>query len=178
MFSALGSVLCVLTGYVNYKSTDGPLATGILAFWIFSFNFLSFLDSIIWGSGNSEQWWDGKIYCDINSRIKSAVPIGIPGAAIGLCRFLADTTSQHILQQDVHKPRSVFIDCFLGLILPFINAVLKFVVTPSRYIISGVNGCTGVTDDSWPAIPLYWLWPPVLSVVAAIYAGILVHIHY
>ena len=130
--SGIGSLLCILTAYVNYKSTEGPLATMILATWIFNYNFLSFVDSIIWAGGIPQEWWDGKIYCDINSRIKSAAPIGIPGAAIGLCRFLADTTTQHISQQEGNRFKSNLIDLFFGLIIPIINAALKFIISPSR----------------------------------------------
>ena len=138
---------------------------------------VSFLDSIIWANSNAREWWDGKIYCDITSRIKSAVPIGIPGAAIGLCRFLADTTAQHVSQQEVHKFKNNLIDLFFGIFLPLINTALKLIVTPSRYVISGVNGYTGITDDSRPAILLYYLWSPLLCFVAAGYAGIASYVH-
>lgn len=170
--SGIGSFLCIITSYVSYKSTEGSFATMILAAWVFSLNFLSFLDSIIWASGNSDEWWDGKIYCDINSRIKSAAPIGIPGATIGLCRFLANTTTQHRPQQGNSKLKSIAFDIILGLVLPILNAPLKFIVSPTRYIIDGVNGCTGTTDYSWPSILLYWLWSPLLTAIAAVYAGI------
>jgi pheromone a factor receptor len=165
--SGTGSLLSVLTAYVNYKSPKNPPSAMIFAGWVFMGNFLSFLDSIIWAGSNPEEWWDGQIYCDISSRIKSEFSIGIPGASIGLCRFLAETTLQ--LSQEVNRG---FFDIFFGLILPLLNSALKFTVSPTRYMISGVNGCTGVTDDSWPGIPLYYLWNPVLSIVAAIYAGI------
>ena len=172
IFSGIGSLLCILTGYVNYKSKEGPLATLILTFWIFAINFLSFLDSIIW-TNDPQQWWDGKIYCDINSRIKSTAPIGVPGAAIGVFRFLADTTIQHTSQQGGrNRFKSNVIDLLLGLLLPGINAGLKYFVAPNRYIIDGVNGCNGSTDYSWPGIFLYRLWPPVFSVVTTVYAGI------
>lgn len=131
------------------------------------------MDSIIWSSEDIDTWWDGKVYCDIGSRVKSAFPIGVPGAAIGICRFLADATnpnpSQNDLQYTVFKRN--MIDLFLGLILPLINMGLKYIVNPSRYWIVGVNGCTGITALTPASIPLYYLWSPVLSLIASIYAG-------
>lgn len=65
------------------------------------------------------------------------------------------------------------IDLFLGVLLPLINMGLKYIVNPSRYYIVGVDGCSGVTALSWPSIPLYYLWSPVLTFIAACYASTL-----
>lgn len=170
---AMGSLLSVLTVYVDHKSPENPPSAMILAGWLFIDNFLLFLDSIIWTTSNTDEWWDGKIYCNIASRIKLAFPIGIAGASIGLCRFLAQTT--RLNSQEVNRFQNKFIDIFLGLILPIINAALLFIVSPYRYAIRGINGCAGVVDWSWPSIPLYYLWSPVLSIVAAVYAGTSLH---
>lgn len=174
IFCGTGSLLSILSIYINHKIPENPLSSTILAGWIFIGNFLQFIDSITWASSDSTEWWDGKVYCDITSRIKGGIPIGISGAAIGLCRFLAETT-RHVWHESVNKSRNNCIDVSLGLILPLINAALLLIVSPYRYGIKTITGCIGWVDMSWPAIPVYYLWPPVLSVVAAIYAGISLH---
>jgi pheromone a factor receptor len=174
IFSAIGFLICIPPAYFNWKIPSRPWATLIFIGWIFILNLLSFMDSIIWGGSNPDDWWDGQVYCDINSRIKSAFPIGVPGAAIGICRFLAQATdpdpSQTELKSNIRKRN--MIDLFLGVVLPVVNMGFKYIVNPSRYYIVGVAGCTGITQPTWAAVPLYELWSPLLSLVAAIYAGI------
>jgi pheromone a factor receptor len=174
VFTCLGFLLCIPPAYFNWKIASRPWATLIFIGWIFTLNLIEFMDSIIWSSNDTSEWWDGKIYCDINSRIKSVFPIGVPGAAIGICRFLADATNPNPSQNDLQYTvfRRNMIDLFLGIILPLINVGLKYIVNPSRYWIVGVNGCTGITAITWPSIPLYYLWSPILSLIAAFYAGI------
>jgi pheromone a factor receptor len=137
-------------------------------------NGLSFADSIIWRDTNPYTWWDGKVYCDIVSRIKSEFNIGLPAAGVGVCRFLADATNPDPSYTDLKHTRfrRNMIDLFLGIGLPLINMGLKMIVNPTRYWIQGVEGCDGVTDLSWPSILLYHIWCPVLSSIAAIYSGI------
>jgi pheromone a factor receptor len=173
IFTCLGFFLCLAPAYFNWKIPGRPWATLIFIGWICVFNGLSFVDSVIWSGPDPEQWWDGKIYCDITSRIKSVFQIGLPAAGIGICRFLADATNPNPATTDlVHtKFRRNMIDLFLGIGLPLINMALKIIVNPSRYWIQGVGGCTGVTDLSWPSILLYHMWCPFLSIVAAIYAS-------
>lgn len=160
--------------YFTFRSAGHPWATVILIGWIFIENLLLCLDSIIWRGDSPEEWWEGQIYCDINSRIKSAFVIGVPGAAVGLCRFLADVTNPKIEPDQLQSTRwrrNVF-DLTFGVILPLVNAGLKLLVMPARYAISGVHGCVGLTYPTWLSIPLYWGWTPILSLVAAVYACI------
>lgn len=174
VFSFLGFILCIPPAYFNWKIPGRPWATLIFIGWICVLNGLSFIDSIVWGSSNPDGWWDGKVYCDIDSRIKSEFQIGLPAAGIGICRFLADATNPDPSQTDLKRTRfrRNMIDLFLGIGLPLINMGLKMFVNPTRYYIMGVSGCTGVTDLSLPSIFLYHIWCPVLSTIAAIYASI------
>lgn len=174
VFSCIGFLLCIPAAYFNWKVPGRPWATLILIGWVFAINLLSFIDSIIWGAGDPDQWWDGQVYCDIDSHIKSAFPLGVPGATIGICRFLAAATNPDPGQKALKytQSRRNIIDLFLGLLLPILHVPIKFIISPRRYYIIGIGGCTGWTDDSWPSIPLYYLWSPILTLVASGYAGI------
>jgi pheromone a factor receptor len=174
VFSGLGFLLCIPPAYFNWKIPNRPWATLIFIGWIFVQNLLSFIDSIIWSNPNPETWWIGYGYCDIDSRIKSEFQIGLPAAGIGICRFLADATNPDPAHTDLRatRMRRNLIDFCLGIGLPLINVGLKMIINPTRYNIVGVSGCSGVTDISWPSLPLYHLWCPVLSLVCAAYARI------
>jgi pheromone a factor receptor len=168
----IATFLCIPMTYFTFRSTGYPWATVLLIGWIFIENLLLCLDSIIWSGDSPEEWWEGQIYCDINSRIKSAFVIGVPGAGVGLCRFLADVTNPKIGSrqfQSTRWRRNVF-DLTFGIILPLVNAGVKLLVNPARYHIWGIYGCVGLTDFTWLSIPLYWIWTPTLSFIAAVYA--------
>lgn len=173
VFSCLGFVLCIPPAYFNWKIPGRPWATLIFIGWICVFNGFSFIDSIIWSGPDPAEWWDGKVYCDIFSRVKSVFQIGLPAAGIGICRFLADATNPDPATTDLAHTRfrRNMIDLFLGVGLPLINIGLKVIVNPTRFCILGVSGCNGITDLSWPAVLLYHVWCPVLSCIAGIYAG-------
>lgn len=171
IFSGIGFLLSILTAYVIYKSPNSPWAAMILVGWILSWNFLFFVDSIIWSDSNPADWWDGNIYCDINSRIKDAIMPGIPGATIGVLRFLANTMEQHVSQRAYNIFENNLVDFSLGVVFPIVITAVRLVAMPCRYQIWGVFGCTGIIDDSWPSILVWYLWPPVLSLVSALYAG-------
>jgi pheromone a factor receptor len=173
IFSFIGLLLCAFPAYFNWKIPGRPWATLIFIGWIFALNLFAFIDSIIWRSPDPADWWDGQVYCDISSRIKYEFSIGLPAAGIGICRFLADATDpdpKHTGLKHTRVRRNI-IDLSLGVGLPLINMGLKMFVQPVRYLIVGVSGCTGRTDDSWPAVLLYYLWCPLLSTIAAIYAS-------
>lgn len=170
--SGVGFLLSLLTAYVIYKSPNSPRAATILTAWIFTWNLLYFVDSIVWSGSIPEDWWDGNIYCDINSRIKDAISPGIPGATIGVFRFLVSTVEQQVSQKANNTFQNNIVDFVLGVIFPIIVAGVRLIVMPSRYQIWGVSGCMSIVDDSWPSILVWYVWPPFLSVIAAIYAGI------
>ena len=131
--SGIGFVLSILTAYVIYKSPNSPWAAMILTAWVFSWNFLYFIDSIIWSGSNPEDWWDGNIYCDVTTRIKDAISPGIPGATIGVFRFLTNTVEQHVSQRTNSTFKNNIVDFVLGFIFPIIIAGVRLIVMPSRY---------------------------------------------
>jgi len=175
VFSGIGVLICIPPAYFNWKIPCRPWATLILIFWVFILNLLFFMDSIIWSSTDLNTWWDGKIYCDIDARLKDMFEIGVGGAAIGICRFLADATDPNPSRTDLRQGRFKrnMIDFFIGIILPMILQGLKFLVEVARYRIIGVNGCQAVVAHAWPSLLVYHLWVPGLVLVATGYACML-----
>src|SRR5438046_6428182 len=122
IFSCIGFLLCIPPAYFNWKIPCRPWATLFLIGWIFVLNLLFFFDSIIWSSNDTSKWWDGKVYCDINSRVKDMFVFGVPGAAIGICRFLGDANDPNPTETDLRHGRFKrnMIDLFLSVILPLV----------------------------------------------------------
>lgn len=173
IFSLLSFLLCLPPVYFNWKIPSRPWATLFLIGWIMVINLLGFMDSLIWRNEDPDTWWDGKIYCDIDSRIRDMVVIGIPGATIGICRFLGDATNPNPSQTDLRlgRMRRNLIDLFLSVLLPLMIVAVNYTFQTARYHIVGVQGCSGWIDYSWPSVLFYPIWCPVLSIIAAIYAG-------
>jgi pheromone a factor receptor len=174
VFSLVALILCFPPAYFNWKLPYRPWATIIFIGWIALLNLLFFMESIIWRDPDPTKWWLGKGYCDISGRIKDMFELGIAGAAIGICRFLADATDPDPAHKDLQytRGRRNMIDLFLGILLPTIVVGLKVICEVSRYAIAGVAGCNNVIDDSWVSIILYQMWCPLLVLIAAGYSGI------
>jgi hypothetical protein len=116
VFSFLAFFLCIPPAYFNYKVSSRPWATLILVGWIMINNLCFSIDSIIWASPDVDSRWPGYGWCDIDARLKDMFVIGVPGSAVGICRFLADATNPDPAQKDLqcHRKRRNLIDLFLG----------------------------------------------------------------
>lgn len=178
VFSGIACVICLPPFYFNWKSPVRAWATLILIGWIFLLNLIQFMNSIIWRSSDLQDWWNGKGYCDVAARLQDMFVWGVPGAAIGICRFLADATDPDPSQTDLKHTqfKRNLIDFFLGIILPIILIGLKFIVESSRYHIVGVSGCSGVAYPSVLSIFIFAIWCPLLCLVAAGYACASLHL--
>src|SRR2546423_2789936 len=174
VFSILGALSCIEPAISLWRAPVRPWSALFLLSWIFVFNILSFTDSIIWSGENTDEWIDGRGYCDVSSSLKTIFPIGVLASVIGTCRFLLVSIKENILQEENggrSKLRDILLDIFLSLFIPALFVIFTFLVESSRYVIIGVTGCRGVFDQSWPAIALYFIWPLILALIAAIYTG-------
>jgi len=177
VFSILAAVSCIEPAIFIFKSTSPstkPWSALFLLGWIFVYNILSFVDSIIWSGDNTNEWLDGRGYCDVSSTLKTIFSIGVLGSIIGICRFLLVTIRENISQEEKvpkNKWRGILMDGFLCLFLPTLFIILTFIVESSRYAIVGVLGCRSILDQSWLSIVLYFIWPPIFGLIALVYTG-------
>ena len=117
VFSFISALLCIPPMYFNFKIPSRPWATLILIGWIFIINLLAGIDSLHpWANPDPSKWWDGKGYCDVGARIKDMFLYGVPGAAIGICRFLAHATNPDPAYSDLKHTQFTrnLIDLSLG----------------------------------------------------------------
>ena len=180
VFTGIGCLLCVPGLLFNIK-TDRPWATLIIISEVLIVNFLSFIESIIWGSNDPNQWWDGRyFYCFISSRVKDGMSVAIP--AIGICIFeymaaaVHPDPPQNSMKSSMSWRNGVALGC--GVLLPLFIVVLKCLVETSQYWIKGVCGCTGRAEIGLLSVFIYYVWPPGLTLVASGYASIPPLLHY
>ena len=162
---------CIPPVFFNCKIQNSLWATRFLIGWIMVLNLLHFIESIIWASNYLSTWWDGKVYCDIGVRVKMMFILGVPGAFVGIYRFLGDifdpNSSKRDLRQGLFKRN--LIHSFLSFILPLLFAASGFLFEVSRYHIIGVRGCTADISVSVPSFVIHWMWNPILCLIAGAY---------
>src|SRR5579862_1626691 len=164
IFSLFGVIICSISVYFIWRVPGRPWSTLFLISWLFTYNIFASVDSIVWAGDNLVDSPDGVGYCDVSSRVKTIFPIGVLGSTISVCLFLLGRFDQNG-SQTTHFRRNI-LDVSFGLAVPVLFVVLKFLVEPSRYIIFGVIVCQGTFDTSWPAIPLYFIWPLIFTLIA------------
>ncbi|PWW70796.1 fungal pheromone STE3G-protein-coupled receptor, partial [Tuber magnatum] len=161
---------------------NGNTAAICLIVWITLFNFLSFSNAIIWGGSGFDIYtaWDGKIFCDIEIKIFIASGAGMVGSVAAIARNLARVMSHKVsvIKTKRARRRELAQDLLLCLGLPIWMMTMHYFVQPSRYLLLATTGCAPTIGDSWPSIPLILVWPPIISLVSAYYAGlVLARVH-
>lgn len=177
VFGLLGATICFISVYFIWRISQRPWSTLFLISWLFFYNIFSTVDSIVWSGDDVTDSPDGEGYCDITSRVKTVFSIGVLGSTICICQFLVNTSDPTLRARNrstSSRRQRNMVDVFFGLILPLVFVLLKFIVEPSRYLILGVLGCQGTFDSSWPAIPLFFVWPPIFTLVAFAQIGIFI----
>lgn len=172
-FTAISSIFLLSPLYFICRKPSSPWSAILLIVWVLILNILSAVESIIWASANTDGWSLCLIYCDISSRLKEEAPVAIPSLAASVLHFLCQGADPEPRSAHLRAGgwKSNTLDLCLGVGLPIIHAGLKYLVTPWRYTIMGVAGCTGSIDTGLVALFLYSIWPPVASFIAAVFAG-------
>nr|AIV43894.1 pheromone a factor receptor [Morchella elata] len=148
--------------------------------WITIFNMISFVNALIWG-GSEEEFetaWNGAIFCDIEIKFIIASSAGMMTATAAISRNLARVMEQ---VGPAHKTKAtrrseLIQDLFICFGPPIWLMSAHYIVQPNRYYIVRYVGCTPSVDNSWPTIPLIYIWPPIIGFVAAYYAGRVIYL--
>ena len=144
-----------------------------LIVWITLFNIFTFINALIWGGPNIFTAWDGKIFCDIEVKFFIAAGAGVVGSTASISRNLAKVMSNKIsvVKTRAVRRRELIKDLAMCLGLPVWMVATHYIVQPSRYYLLATTGCTPTMDNSLPTVFLLFIWPPILSLVSAFYAG-------
>ena len=153
------------------------LAAASLVFWIILTNLMNFINALLWPTDNIATWWHGKVLCDIEVKLMTAVYIGVVGSLLCIMRNLArvlDTENTVLYSSKAQKRRQLALDLTLCFGVPCYFMVAHYIVQPSRYYVFAVAGCTPPVDRSWPKLVLLFIWPPIFCLVVVYYCGMLI----
>lgn len=141
--------------------------------WTIITNLMNFVNGLIWPTDNIAGWFPGYVLCDIEAKLILAATMGIAGSLACIMRALAkvlDTEHTVIIPTKKQRYQDLIITSLLCFGGPVYIVLIHYVVQPSRYYILAISGCTTSIDNSWPAIVLVVIWPPILCLITVYYA--------
>ncbi|KAF2715199.1 STE3-domain-containing protein [Pleomassaria siparia CBS 279.74] len=154
------------------------VAAGSLILWIVLLNLGNLLNPIIWPRDNLLEWWDGKVFCDIQARIQVGALVALASCAAMVMRRLAkvmDTRNITMAPSRGSKRRELALEILWCWGYPGFMMVLYYIVQPVRYYVFGISGCVYAIDTSWPSIALNCMWNVITMCFAAYFAGLLAY---
>lgn len=148
-------------------------ACSILLSSTITFNFMSAVNAFIWSSADSNTWWDGHIFCDIQIRLFIGLEMAIIGAVASIFRQLSlvfdDSTR---IRTKAQKRRTRIVEFLLCIAIPIFRMAAFYIVQPDRYTIIRQRGCISTFDTSWPGVLLMYGLQLLICVVALYYAAL------
>jgi pheromone a factor receptor len=165
-------ILCIPPLFWHFQQSN--IASGSLILWVMLINFSNSINPLIWPRDNLDQWWDGKVWCDIHVRIQIGAIVGTTASAAMIVRRLAkvmDTSNIKISTSRESKLKEKALEILWCWLYPLVLILVYFVVQPARYFIYGIIGCIAAIDPSWPSVVLDAMWAPITTLVATYYAS-------
>lgn len=167
---------------VSIALTFAPLAWHIrnkntsaicLIVWITLFNIISFINALIWGGDDFSTSWSGLVFCDVEIKLIIASSSGMMACTAAISRSLAKIMSDNIsvIKTKSVRRRELVEDLLICFGVPVWMMSTHYIVQPNRYYIVGIIGCQPSVDNSWPTIVLLYIWPPIITLIAAYYSG-------
>ncbi|BGP27494.1 A1 mating-type pheromone receptor [Rhodotorula toruloides] len=172
VFNFLGIVFVLLPAAWHWTARN--TATLLFIFWCMVTTVPMAINSIVWYDGVDIR---APVYCDIITKLRIGGDVGIPAATLCITRQLEAIAAARQAQfsaKDRYQRR--IIDLSIGLGLPILVMIMHTVVQGHRYDIIQRVGCIPAVYWSLPAVFLVIIWPVILLLAAAVYAGLAVRL--
>ncbi|GAA5968224.1 hypothetical protein JCM21900_001131 [Sporobolomyces salmonicolor] len=168
VFNFLGIFFLLLPVVWHWRARN--TATLLFIFWCLVTVVPLALNSAIW---YSQADLKAPVYCDIVAKLRVGGDVGVPAAILCITRQLeaiAAARQAHFSAKD--RRRRCLVDLAIGLGIPVLVMILHTIVQGHRYDIYQRVGCVSTMYWSLPTIFLVVIWPIVLLLAAAVYAGL------
>lgn len=133
--------IILLTPTFLWHCSRKNIADILIIVWLILVNIITFINSIVWSRPNYFDAWDGRIYCDIVSRISLASSVGklaaITASIINLYMIL-NTKYPKYIESTKFK---IFSQLSICLIPPVYMIIISFFIQSPRYVIARYTGC-------------------------------------
>lgn len=140
--------------------------------WIVTSNLINVVNALIWGSGDINTAWDGRILCDIEVKLLAGTGTGMIAAALAIARKVAHATGRiGGGSSGLSARQRKIVDLIICLVPPFLMILLHYLVQPNRYNLIEISGCSATSDETWLAVLVLYIGTPLLSIIASVYCG-------
>ncbi|KIW20392.1 hypothetical protein PV08_00967 [Exophiala spinifera] len=165
-----GCLACIPPLVVHIRA--GNTAAIILTVGVIIMCSFNALNALLWPTAASDTWWNGKILCDIEAKLYFGQAVSFNGVLLCLFRHIAsilDTDRMSLGASRRQRMVTITVEIGLCIVLPCIVMAAHCLVSPQRYWIRTIAGCTPSLDNSWPSLVLIYMWPMALCLAACIY---------
>lgn len=165
-------ILCIPSMVWHFRQAN--VAAGSIILWLMLHNFFNSVNALIWPRDNVQEWWDGRVWCDIHVRIQVGSYIGAAASSAVIMRKLArvmDTRNITVSTSRSSKTRERIWEILWCWAAPMALVIVYYVVQSARYFIYGIVGCVPAYDPSWLSLVLNVLWFPVTTMFAAYWSS-------
>ncbi|OBZ74837.1 Pheromone B alpha 3 receptor [Grifola frondosa] len=164
-FALLGFILVCIPLYWHMEAWN--VGCVLYIFFVGTECLIKFINTVVWRN-NAINW--APVYCDITTRFRLAVSIGVCTASLIINRRLykiATVSSVSISRSD--KRRAVLVDCAIGLGIPALAVILYWFYQGHRFDILEGIGCIPAIPNTILSYFLYEAWPIPIGLVSAFY---------
>lgn len=168
LVAALAFPSCLLSIFpliAHVRSTNFAAIVLILATMIL--NLQNFVNALVWPKNNLENYWDGRILCDIQVKLFIGLSMSVTGAIVSILRqtaIILDTNSMTLSPSHRQRVLKATFEGTVCVLIPAIMMTAHYVVQSERYWILPVVGCTAAFDNNWVTVILMFV-PPLLMCI-------------
>ncbi|KAK6198754.1 pheromone A receptor-domain-containing protein [Scheffersomyces amazonensis] len=147
-----------------------------LIFWLQFVNYNRFVNLLIWSGEDFYTKWNGKVYCDITTKLEAGSSTGKIAAVAALAMNLYMVLdAKHPIFLDPKSWNKRIIDLSICLITPIFIMATNFIIAGRRYVIVRFQGCTTAYVYSGATLGLFSVWTVVWSFFAVLFAGLTIY---
>lgn len=168
VFAIIGLVLQIPVLYTHCGLFSVPNVPVLAMSLYYLYYMLSLtVSAAYWGQGDVTQWWDGNVWCDIDSRMKLALSLGALSAQ---CVINYNVIAM-LRMRPQHEERKVIIirsvsQAIACTFLPILCVAVETFTTTNRYAVMQDFGCNAQLDGSVALIVTNLMWIPILGAMS------------
>jgi pheromone a factor receptor len=147
------------------------LGASCMISWFLILQLMYTVNPIVWTRDNTDDWWDGSGFCDVEIRLMIASTIAVPGAITCIMRGLARILDVERSPLYYSSRWSTVLDVILCFVLPLVLVAVYYVFQPTRYAIYTSTGCNWLLARTWSSIIVMRIGPLILCIVNGYLAG-------
>lgn len=161
-----------------WHSQNKNVPAVVLISWLLAMDLSYIVGAAVWSGEEFATRWNGKGWCDIVVKLQVGANVGISCAVTNIVNNLHAVLKADSVLPDANSWKKISRDLAICVLPPVVIMGLSYLVQTYRYGITRFYGCVNLMSPTWVTAVLYLMWPFLASIVAAIYAILVLYIFY